>query len=598
MNKFSLNRAIPWMALVCWCTLLANDRSLLAGAHTPQPSSDTKVPILRDRPTTGETKSGSTPLGILRQVSIEILPTGSSNIISQKDLDRLFADRYNESINDESIQQIVEQLNQLYKERGYELAQVVNVKSFGEGRLLLVVAEGAIEDVQVRFFTKDLTTGQDRYVNDQNQPLSGLTRPFIITREMETKTGGVFNRRTIERDARRVYGLGHFQDLKLNFLPGRVDPSKVIVFFDVQETGKTSSVNGGGTYSSSGLGGFGSYQQLNLGGNNQTFGGQVSIGNRGTTFDLKFTDPWIGGDPHRTGYDVSLFQSRSTTNIFDGGRQPVYLSTNRDVPTILRTGGGITFARPLSGNPYEDRGWRSSLGVEYQKVTVQNPAGQTTATDAAGKTLSFSGSGQDDLLMVQLGLGKDSRNNFSDPSSGDVLRLGIDQSIPVGNANIGMTRLRGSYTTYVPVQLVNFVGGASPTENRGAQALVFNVQGGTILGDLPPYEAFSLGGVRSVRGYEEGDVGTGRSYLQATAEYRFPLFSIIGGSLFADYGSDLGTGRSVPGDPAGTRLKPGNGFGYGAGVRLNTGILGSLRLDYGRNNLGEERIQFGFGDRF
>jgi outer membrane protein insertion porin family len=140
--------------------------------------------------------------------------------------------------------------------------------------------------------------------------------------------------------------------------------------------------------------------------------------------------------------------------------------------------------------------------------------------------------------------------------------------------------------------------GASPTENRGAQALVFNVQGGTILGDLPPYEAFSLGGVRSVRGYEEGDVGTGRSYLQATAEYRFPLFSIVGGSLFADYGSDLGTGRSVPGDPAGTRLKPGNGFGYGAGIRLNTGILGSLRLDYGRNNLGEDRIQFGFGDRF
>ncbi len=580
MNKFSLGRAISLLALVCWFALLANDSSLVAKAQTPQLSSN--------RPTTGAAKSGTT-LGILRQVSIEILPTGSSSIISQQDLDRLFADRYNESINDESIQGIVDQLNQLYKERGYELA-LVNVKSFDDGRLRLVVAEGAIEDVQVRFFTKDLTTGQDRYVDDQNQPLRGLTRPFIITREMETKAGGIFNRRTIERDARRVYGLGHFQDLKLNFLPGRVDPSKVIVFFDVQETGKTSSVNGGGTYSSSGLGGFGSYQQLNLGGNNQTLGGQVSIGNRGTTFDLKFTDPWIGGDPHRTGYDVSLFQNRSTTNIFDGGRQPVFLASNQEVPTILRTGGGITFSRPLSGNPYEDRGWRSSLGVEYQKVSIQNSAGQTTPTDAAGKTLSFSGSGQDDLLMVQLGLSKDSRNNFFDPSNGDVLRLGVDQSIPLGNANIGLTRLRGSYTTYVPVQLVNF--------DKGAQALVFNVQGGTVLGDLPPYEAFSLGGARSVRGYEEGAVGTGRSYLQATAEYRFPLFSVLGGSLFADYGSDLGTGRSVPGDPAGTRLKPGSGFGYGAGVRINTGILGSLRLDYGRNNLGEERIQFGFGDRF
>jgi outer membrane protein insertion porin family len=100
-----------------------------------------------------------------------------------------------------------------------------------------------------------------------------------------------------------------------------------------------------------------------------------------------------------------------------------------------------------------------------------------------------------------------------------------------------------------------------------------------------------------VRGYEEGDVGSGRSYLQATAEYRFPLFSLLGGSLFADYGTDLGTGRSVPGDPAGSRLKPGNGFGYGAGVRINT-PFSPIRLDYARNNLGEERIQFGFGDRF
>jgi outer membrane protein insertion porin family len=584
MKKFSLSRAIPLLTLVCGFFLVATDRPVVADGQTPQP-------------TAGEAPSPKTPLGILRQVTIETLPVNSGSVVSQQDLDRLFADRYNRSIDSESVQVIVQQLNQLYKDRGYALAQVVSVKGFTAGRLQLVVAEGAIEEVQVRFFTKDPVTGQDRYVDDKNRPLQGLTRPFIITREMETRAGSVFNRGTIERDARRVYRLGHFQDLKLNFLPGRIDPSKVIVFFDVQETGKTASVNGGGTYSSSGLGGFGSYQQLNLGGNNQTLGGQVSLGNRGTTFDLKFTDPWIGGDLHRTGYDISLFQNRSTTNIFDGGKQPVFLSIDRDVPTILRTGGGISFSRPLSGNPFEDQGWRSSLGVEYQKVSVQNPAGQITPTDAAGKTLSFSGSGQDDLLMVQLGLSKDSRNNFFDPSSGDVLRLGVDQSIPVGNANIGMTRLRGSYTTYVPVQLVNFVGGASPTEIRGAQALVFNVQGGTVLGDLPPYEAFSLGGVRSVRGYEEGAVGSGRSYLQATAEYRFPLLSILGGSLFADYASDLGTGRSVPGDPAGTRLKPGNGFGYGVGVRINLPFA-PVRLDYGRNNLGEDRIQFGFGDRF
>jgi outer membrane protein insertion porin family len=112
---------------------------------------------------------------------------------------------------------------------------------------------------------------------------------------------------------------------------------------------------------------------------------------------------------------------------------------------------------------------------------------------------------------------------------------------------------------------------------------------------LPPYEAFSLGGPNSVRGFEDGGLGSGRSFLQATAEYRFPIVSILGGTIFADYGSDLGSGKSVPGDPAGTRLKPGKGLGYGAGVRIQTPL--PVQLNFGRNDLGENRIQFGLGDR-
>jgi outer membrane protein insertion porin family len=73
-----------------------------------------------------------------------------------------------------------------------------------------------------------------------------------------------------------------------------------------------------------------------------------------------------------------------------------------------------------------------------------------------------------------------------------------------------------------------------------------------------------------VRGYEEGGLGSGRSDLQTTAEYR---------------------------NPTGARLKPGNGFGYGAGIRINTPFFAPIRLDYARNNLGEDRVQFGFGDR-
>ncbi len=54
------------------------------------------------------------------------------------------------------------------------------------------------------------------------------------------------------------------------------------------------------------------------------------------------------------------------------------------------------------------------------------------------------------------------------------------------------------------------------------------------------------------------------------------LYAAVSGSLFADYGSDLGSGRSVAGDPAGARGKPGSGYGGGAGVRLDTPVGGGF----------------------
>ncbi|MEM1426345.1 MAG: BamA/TamA family outer membrane protein, partial [Cyanobacteria bacterium P01_H01_bin.130] len=186
------------------------------------------------------------------------------------------------------------------------------------------------------------------------------------------------------------------------------------------------------------------------------------------------------------------------------------------------------------------------------------------------------------------------RNDPIAPTEGSVLRIGVVQSIPVGQGSIFMNRLRGSYSRYFPVNWTNF--------SEGAEALAFNIQGGIVLGDLPPYEAFAIGGTNSVRGYGEGEVGSGRYFVQGTAEYRFPVFTIgenipIGGVLFVDVGSDLGSADQVPGNPAGARRKPGTGVGAGVGVRART-PFGPIRLDFGVNDDGDTRLHFGIGERF
>lgn len=45
------------------------------------------------------------------------------------------------------------------------------------------------------------------------------------------------------------------------------------------------------------------------------------------------------------------------------------------------------------------------------------------------------------------------------------------------------------------------------------------------MGSFSPHEAFAIGGTNSVRGYEEGALGSGRSYVVGSGEISFPLVS-------------------------------------------------------------------------
>jgi len=533
-----------------------------------------------------------TPLGVritfivepnptISRVEIQTIPEREGDpLLSQEKIDEIFSEEYGQILNLRTFQEKILKLNEWYQEQGYDLAQVVGAPEVSEdGTVTLVVAEGQIEDIQVRFF------------DGEDQPAEGQTRPFIVTREIELKPGDVFNRQTAQRDLERVFGLGIFDDVRFSFAPGE-DPSKVVINVDVVEAKTGSIAAGAGISSASGLFGTVSYQQQNLGGNNQTIGAEVQLGFREFLFDVSFTDPWIATHPNRLSYTVNAFRRRSISLIFDEGDPEVNLP-NGDRPRVVRTGGGIVFAQPLSDSPFEKAVWTASAGFEFQGISIEDGNGNRSARDSLGNLLSFSDSGKDNLMLLKFGATQDLRNNPFQPTSGSLLRVAMDQSIPLGSGNIFMNRLRASYSYYIPVEFTNFT--------EGPQTIAINLQGGTVLGDLPPYEAFAIGGSNSVRGYAEGDVGSGRSFLQLSAEYRFPLVTIaqfgVGGVLFVDYGTDLGTGDNVPGNPAGVRNKPGSGLGYGLGVRVQS-PLGPIRVDYGINDQGDGRFHFGIGQRF
>ncbi|MEC4813893.1 MAG: outer membrane protein assembly factor [Scytonema sp. PMC 1069.18] len=475
------------------------------------------------------------------------------------------------AISPKALKEAVQQINKWYADNSYNAARVLSITPSREGILTVNVAEGVVGEVQFRFVNQDGQT-----VDDKGKPVKGRTKPEFLRQQIKLKPGHPLQESLVKQDLEKLYGTGLFESVNVA-LEG--DATKLIVVYQLKETG-ARSVNVGGNYNADqGIVGTLTYRDQNVGGTSDSLSGNLQVGRRDFEFDGKFTSPYRDTNADRLGYSVNLFRKRGLSDTFDGDIKLL----DGDRVREGRIGGSVSLQRPIDD-------WDTSLGFNYTRVSIRDRDGHITPTDEKGNQLSFSGTGIDDLTTVSLTAVKDRRDNPLNPTQGSIIKLSTEQSLPFGEGDISMNRLRANYSQFTPVKLF---------DSQKPQVFALNLQAGTVIGDLPPYESFNLGGPNSVRGYDGGDIGSGRTYVLASAEYRFPIpiWDALGGVVFADFASDLGTGETVLGNPAGVRDKPGTGFGYGAGIRLNS-PLGLIRADFGMNDQGESRLHFGIGQRF
>ena len=117
-------------------------------------------------------------------------------------------------------------------------------------------------------------------------------------------------------------------------------------------------------------------------------------------------------------------------------------------------------------------------------------------------------------------------------------------------------------------------------------------------GDMPPYEAFCLGGSNSIRGWYDCDLAVGKAFGEITLEYRFPLISIFSGEVFMDAGTDFDTQKDVQGKPGLLLNKDGSGVSVGTGVIVKTPV-GPLRLEVATKDFTDDyRFNLGIGWKF
>jgi outer membrane protein insertion porin family len=119
------------------------------------------------------------------------------------------------------------------------------------------------------------------------------------------------------------------------------------------------------------------------------------------------------------------------------------------------------------------------------------------------------------------------------------------------------------------------------------QIVALRVTGGYALGDVPVSSQYVIGGIDTLRGYQDEEF-TGDKMFTASAEYRFPVAKKIDGVLFTDYGNawNGGDGYNL------NNLV----HSVGVGLRIDTPI-GPIRLDVAHGDEGS-KCEFGFGGQF
>ena len=254
------------------------------------------------------------------------------------------------------------------------------------------------------------------------------------------------------------------------------------------------------------------------------------------------------------------------------------------------------------------------IGANFQKVKPidyagdKRPYGVASTNFIDGKVpqnevicVAYNCSKENTLVSFKSAVTYNNLDNSRNPTSGDYLNIGSEQFISLGENSPTFNRTRVSYSRFYPVNWLKFHKGCRPKPGEKSdcsQSIGFQAKIGTIIGDLPPYEAFCLGGASSVRGWNSCDLGVARNFGEATGEYRFPIWRLVSGVLFVDAGSDFGSQSNVPGKPGKILEKPGSGFSVGPGAVINTPV-GPIRIEAATQDFsGNWRYNIGIGWKF
>ncbi|MFN2309488.1 MAG: outer membrane protein assembly factor BamA [Gammaproteobacteria bacterium] len=325
-------------------------------------------------------------------------------------------------------------------------------------------------EVVVTFF---VDPGKRVYVRRVNMVGNTRTRDEVLRREMRQMEGGWFSSAAVERSRTRLDRLGFFEEVNVETptVPGSTD--QVDVNYSVTERPSGNLMVGLGYAQSSGILFNASVTQENFLGTGKRVNVAFNNSRVNTVYSFSYLNPYYTLDGVSRGLGAYF---RST----DAGQ------ANLVEYTADTFGGNVSYGIPLS--EYNT----ARLDVQFEnmdiKAGIYSPLTVTQFIDTHGNefnNLKFTGSWT-----------YDSRNRVIFPDQGTLQRASLSSTVP--GLDLQFYKLGYEHQTFVPL----------------TRLFTLKLNGEVGYGDgygdfdeLPFFENYYAGGVRSVRGFEDNTLG-------------------------------------------------------------------------------------------
>jgi outer membrane protein insertion porin family len=463
---------------------------------------------------------------------------------------------------EDKLDSTVTKIMQVYYDNGYLFADVEDIIEKDE--------DTGLVDINIK-----IREGEKARVNKIIITGNTTTKDIVIRREMRLFPGDIYNEAKLIRSLQRVFNLGYFDNVEREFIPVP-ETNQLDLLVRVTERPGTLKLNFGAGYSTiDGLVGQIQSSWINFDASKLPFiwkckgGGQqldfsTEFGKKRFNFNIGFTEPWFLGNPILFGFD--FYKSHYVRTYYDEDR----------------FGGALRFGKALSEYVY------GKITYKYEVIDVQSNIDDLDDLPIYIREQL----GRENTSSVSFNINRNSKDNIMFPSQGSDSTINIEIAGGIFGGTSDFYKISGHTSWYNKlfwknVLAINFAAG------------FVNSYGSTE--EVPIYERFYLGGARTIRGYEDWDVGPidqygnpegGNVMFYSNFEYRIPIVTNkIYTLAFWDAGYCWRNFHYVDFKD----LKS----GVGGGVRFDVPMLGLMGFDYGYS-ISEKhgRLHFSFGTTF